>query len=79
VDFDTEVKTAIYRWIADTTRAPEAGEIATVLAAPAVAVEEAFRRLFAKRVLFSSRTAARSGWRRPSQAFRPSTASASGS
>jgi hypothetical protein len=52
VDFDTEVKTAIYRWIADTTRAPEAGEIATVLAAPAVAVEEAFRRLFAKRVLF---------------------------
>jgi Alkylmercury lyase len=52
VDFDTEVKAAIYRWIADTTRAPEAGEIAEVLAAPASEVEEAFRKLFAKRVLF---------------------------
>jgi Alkylmercury lyase len=52
VDSDTEVKTAIYRWIADTMRAPEAADLADELSTPAGEVEEAFRRLFAKRVLF---------------------------
>jgi alkylmercury lyase-like protein len=52
VDFDTQVKTAIYRWIAETTRAPAVEEIAAELSTPADEVEEAFQRLFARRVLF---------------------------
>jgi hypothetical protein len=52
VDFDTEVKTAIYRWIADTTRVPAAAELAEALRTGLNEVLEAYRRLFAKRVLF---------------------------
>ena len=52
MDFDTQVKTAIYRWIAETTRAPAVEDIASLLRWPPQEVAEAFGRLFAKRVLF---------------------------
>ena len=52
MDFDTRVKTAIYRWIADTTKAPAAAEIAQVLGESTGTIRDAYRRLFQKRVLF---------------------------
>jgi hypothetical protein len=52
MDFDTRVKTAIYRWIAETTKAPAAAEIAVVLGEPPGTIRDAYRRLFQKRVLF---------------------------
>jgi hypothetical protein len=51
-DFDARVKTAVYRWIADTTRAPAASEISVVLGEAPGTVRDAYRRLFQKRVLF---------------------------
>jgi hypothetical protein len=52
MEFDVRVKTAIYRWIADTTRAPSADEIARHLGETPAEVRAAFARLFGKRVLF---------------------------
>jgi len=52
MDFDTRVKAAIYRWFADTTKAPAAPEIAVVLGEPPGTIRDAYRRLFQKRVLF---------------------------
>src|SRR5262249_45286620 len=51
MDFDTRVKVAIYRHIADTTTAPTVGEVARVVSAEWDEVRSAFGRLFAKRVL----------------------------
>jgi hypothetical protein len=52
MDFDTRVKIAIYRWIADRTKAPAAAEIAVALGEPPGTIQDAYRRLFQKRVLF---------------------------
>jgi hypothetical protein len=52
MDFDTRVKTAIYRWFADTTKAPAVPEIAVALGEPPGTIRDAYRRLFQKRVLF---------------------------
>jgi hypothetical protein len=52
MEFDVRVKTAIYRWIADTTRAPSADDIARQLGEAPAEVRAAFARLFRKRVLF---------------------------
>jgi len=52
MDFDTRVKTAIYRWFAATTKAPAAAEIAVVLGEPPGTIRDAYRKLFQKRVLF---------------------------
>jgi hypothetical protein len=51
-DFDTRVKTAIYRWMAETTKSPAAAEIAVALGEPPETIRDAYRRLFQKRVLF---------------------------
>jgi hypothetical protein len=51
VDFETTVKLAIYRTIADTAKAPTSGEIAEELGASAREVEDAFRALHGKRLL----------------------------
>jgi hypothetical protein len=50
--FDTQVKTGIYRWFAETTRSPAVPDIAGLLDEPPGAIREAYRRLFQKRVLF---------------------------
>ncbi|HEY6065533.1 MAG TPA: organomercurial lyase [Thermoanaerobaculia bacterium] len=52
MDFDTEVKTAIYRWVAETTRVPTAAELAQALRTEPDEIRDAYRRLFTKRVLF---------------------------
>jgi hypothetical protein len=52
MEFDVRVKTAIYRWIADTTRAPSADDIARQLGEAPAEVRAAFARLFRKRMLF---------------------------
>jgi Alkylmercury lyase len=52
MDFDIRVKTAIYLWIARTTRTPTTGEIAGVLHASSDEVREAYGQLFRNRVLF---------------------------
>jgi alkylmercury lyase-like protein len=52
VDFETQVKTAIYRWVAETTKAPAAAELAGALRVTPEEIREAYRRLFGKRVLF---------------------------
>jgi hypothetical protein len=52
MDFDIRVKTAIYLWIASTTRTPTTGEIAGVLHASSDEVRQAYERLFRNRVLF---------------------------
>ena len=52
VEFDTRVKTAIYRRVVETARAPGVAEIAAALAAPPEEIRGAYRRLFARRVLF---------------------------
>ncbi len=52
IDFDVRVKTAIYRWIAGTTRPPSIRETAEELSVPPDGVREAYRRLFRRRVLF---------------------------
>jgi hypothetical protein len=51
-DFDARVKTAIYRWFADTAKAPAAPEIAVVLGEPLGTIRDSYRRLFQQRVLF---------------------------
>jgi hypothetical protein len=52
MDFDIRVKTAIYRWIASTTRPPSIRETAEKLDIPPDDVREAYMRLFRTRVLF---------------------------
>jgi Alkylmercury lyase len=52
MDFDTRVKTAIYRWVAETTRVPSAAELAEATREKPDDIREAYRRLFGKRVLF---------------------------
>ena len=52
MDFDTRVKTAIYRWVVDTTGAPAVEDIGSLLGVPPQEVADAYGRLFAKRVLF---------------------------
>lgn len=52
MEFDVRVKTAIYRWIADTTRAPSADDIAGQLGETSAEVRAAFVSLFRKRVLY---------------------------
>lgn len=52
MDFDTRVKTAIYEWMARTTRPPAVVETAAVIAATPEEVREAYQRLFRNRVLF---------------------------
>ena len=52
MEFDVRIKTAVYRWIAETTRAPSAGDIAGHLGETPAEVRAAFARLFRKRVLF---------------------------
>ena len=52
MDFDARVKTAIYQWIARTTRTPTTGEIADPLHASSDEVRKAYERLFRNRVLF---------------------------
>jgi hypothetical protein len=52
MDFDVRVKTAIYGWVARTTRPPSIREMAEELGVPPEDVGEAYRRLFRKRVLF---------------------------
>jgi hypothetical protein len=52
MEFDVRVKTAIYRWVADSTRAPSVDEIAGQLQETPVEVRAAFARLFGKRVLY---------------------------
>ena len=52
MEFDVRIKTAVYRWIAETTRAPSAGDIARHLGETPAEVRATFARLFRKRVLF---------------------------
>ena len=52
MDFDVRVKTAIYAWFADTTRAPSADDISGQLGETPAQVRAAFARLFRKRVLY---------------------------
>jgi hypothetical protein len=52
VDFDTEIKTAIYRRVAETTMVPSAAELAGALGVASDDVRNAYLRLFARRVLF---------------------------
>jgi hypothetical protein len=51
MDFDINVKLAIYRVIADTGKAPAIAQVAAKLGSTTVAIREAFQRLFAKRLL----------------------------
>jgi hypothetical protein len=51
MDFDTRVKTAIYQWIAETTKVPTAAELAEAIREKPDDIREAYRRLFGKRVL----------------------------
>jgi hypothetical protein len=52
VQFDTQVKTAVYRWTVETTKPPTVVEMSEVVGAPARDVRESYRRLRASRVLF---------------------------
>jgi hypothetical protein len=49
--FETAVKLRLYQTIAETTRAPDAAELARALGASIAEVEEAFRTLSGKRLL----------------------------
>jgi DNA-binding transcriptional MocR family regulator len=51
VDFDTTVKLRIYQTIAETTKAPPSGKVAQMLGVPKAQVDDAYRRLHAKRLL----------------------------
>ncbi len=51
MDFDTQVKTAIYSHIAATTRTPAVAEVAAEVGAHPGEIREAFGRLYRKRVL----------------------------
>ncbi len=51
MDFDTRVKLNIYETIAHTTRPPSASEVAAAMQVPLPDVQEAFRRLFQRRLL----------------------------
>lgn len=50
-DFDVRVKTAIYRYIAATTRVPSAAEVAERVKAQPSDVRQAYARLYGSRVL----------------------------
>jgi hypothetical protein len=51
MDFDTQVKLAIYRQIADSTRAPTVADVAGRVHASADDVQQAYARLRSSRVL----------------------------
>jgi hypothetical protein len=51
LEFETAVKLRLYRTIAETTRAPDAAELALALGTPVARVEEAFQTLSGKRLL----------------------------
>jgi hypothetical protein len=48
MDFDTRVKTAIYRWVAETTRVPSAAELAEAIREKPDDIREAYRRPLAR-------------------------------
>jgi alkylmercury lyase-like protein len=52
LDFDSQVRTAIYAWIVEGTDAPSIDDLAGVLQARPEAIRDAYGRLFRKRVLF---------------------------
>jgi hypothetical protein len=51
MDFDVEVKLAVYRHVAETTAAPGVEQVAARLEVPAARVREAYARLAGRRVL----------------------------
>ena len=51
MDFDTQVKLAIYRHLAETTRAPSLPQVADRVQAPSSRVQQAYARLYRNRVL----------------------------
>lgn len=51
MDFDVQVKLAIYRHIAETTQAPALAEVAADVGATEAEVQEAYQRLYRNRVL----------------------------
>ncbi len=51
MDFETTVKMKIYETIAETTIAPDAGEVAALLKAPIEEVAAIFQQLYKKRLL----------------------------
>jgi alkylmercury lyase-like protein len=51
LDFETAVKLRLYQTIADTTRAPDAAELARALSTSVARVEEALQTLSGKRLL----------------------------
>lgn len=51
MDFDTSVKMKIYQMVARETVMPDAGGVAKELAEPVTAIQAAFKRLYAKRLL----------------------------
>jgi len=51
MDFDTELKTAIYRHFAESTKSPTVFDMASALSAPEKEVFEGYGRLAAQRVL----------------------------
>ena len=51
LDFDLELRAAIYRHFADRARAPTVKEMAAATSRPAIEVGEGYRRLYAKRML----------------------------
>jgi hypothetical protein len=52
VDFDSQVRAAIYGWFVEETRAPAVADLAGRLGEDPDAIREAYGRLFRKRVLF---------------------------
>ena len=52
MDFDSQVRAAIYGWIVERTVAPSVEDLAAILDEPREAIREAYGRLFRKRVLF---------------------------
>jgi hypothetical protein len=52
VDFDTQVKLAVYRHTAETAAVPSVEDVAARMGEPVRAIAEAFTRLRASRVLF---------------------------
>jgi hypothetical protein len=52
MDFDSQVRAAIYGWFVEETRAPAVADLAGRLGEEPEAIRDAYGRLFGKRVLF---------------------------
>lgn len=52
MDFDSQVRAAIYGWFVEETRAPAVADLARLLDEDPDAIRDAYGRLFRKRVLF---------------------------